>query len=153
MKNSCVQAVVAVLVLSSTLLVTAPAFAAGAATTLDRSTTITPVLDCGTFEVVSSSDVQVVTTLFDDGRLTLHVIIRYQLSNSVSGATLEGMVARQVRFGTGLSTASSGLFLRIVIPSIGPEAIGTGVVKTVDNQLVFEAGQFDDSIDLCSELA
>jgi hypothetical protein len=51
------------------------------------------------------------------------------------------------------NTQQVGLFLRIVVPSIGAEVLETGVVRTIDNQVVFQAGTFDSSIDLCAALS
>jgi hypothetical protein len=73
-------------------------------------------------------------------------------SNSVTGAFLTGRAVLTYQFSSD-NTQQVGLFLRIVVPSIGAEVLETGVVRTIDNQVVFQAGTFDSSIDLCAALS
>jgi hypothetical protein len=131
------------------------AAAADATTTIQRYTYSQPVLNCGSFDVIQSGEVQQIVTVFQNGssnRVWVHSKTAITFTNSVSGASLTGLAVPTFQFSSD-NTAQVGLFLRIVIPGVGAEVLETGVVRTVDNEVVFEAGQFDSSIDLCAALS
>jgi len=121
-------------------------------TTIQRYTESETALSCGSFDVIQSFEIQQITTVRPNGTQTsLHVNEAVAFTNSVSGSTLRGRVAMTFQFSPGSAT-EQGLFLRITVPSVGADVLEAGVVKIVDNQIVFEAGPFDSSIDLCAAL-
>ncbi len=122
-------------------------------TTIQRSTESQTALSCGSFDVIQSFEIQQITTVLPNSSQTsLHVNDAVTFTNSVSGSSLRGRVAMTFQFSPGSAT-EQGLFLRITAPSVGADVLEAGVVKIVDNQLVFAAGPFDSSIDLCAALS
>jgi hypothetical protein len=126
--------------------------AAGATTDVAGSSYSVVVLRCGSFDVVQSADVKSVATGYQDGDSLVHSNSAITYTNSVTGASLTGRAAVNYKYAAD-ATEQVGLDLRIVIPGSGAEVLETGILRTVDNQVVFEAGTFDSSIDLCAALS
>ena len=129
--------------------------AADASTTIQRYSTSQTVLSCADFDVIQAAEVQLVTTVFAGGSTNetwLHFDSGITFTNSVTGAFLTGRAVSNIQLSSDDTGQQAGVTLRIVIAGVGAEVLETGVVRTVDNQVVFQAGQFDSSIDLCAAL-